>query len=70
MARHHVETLKKLRMKMVEQRRAMATRQCGPTHAGGYDSIVALQASIDATDRAIADEERLLEDEAPLAESA
>jgi len=60
MARHHVETLKKLRMKMVEQRRAMATRQAGPTHAGGYESIISLQASIDATDRAIADEERLM----------
>jgi hypothetical protein len=57
MAQHHIDTLKKIRTKMVEQRRAMALRHSAPGHMESAEHIVALQNAIEATDRAIADEE-------------
>jgi hypothetical protein len=59
MAQQHIDTLIKLRAKLVSQRRDMATRQSGASQGENYDRIVTLQAAIEATDRAIADEERL-----------
>lgn len=60
MAQIHVDTLKKLRAKVVEQRRAMALRQAGASQSEGLDLIVRVQAAVEAINRAIADEEREL----------
>lgn len=59
MAQIHVETLKRLRFKMVEQRRALAARQVGSAHTESVENMTRLQEAIEAADRAIADEERL-----------
>ncbi len=61
----HIETLRKLRAKMVEQRRTTATRQAGASHSEGYAPLIGLQDAIEAVDRAIADEESLLAASAP-----
>lgn len=60
MARRYIDTLKKLRGKMVEQRRTMVSRQSGTAHAESYDHLISLQAAIEAADHAIADEENIL----------
>ncbi len=60
MAQQHIDTLRKLRAKLVEQRRNLALRQAGGSHSESHDNMISLQAAIEATDRAIADEERLL----------
>ncbi len=60
MAQIHVDTLKKLRTKLVEQRRAMALRQTGASQQESVEFMVNLQTAIEAVDRAIADEEREL----------
>lgn len=59
-AQPHIDTLKKLRAKLVEQRRATATRLASATHSQSYDSMIGFQSAIEAVDRAIADEESLL----------
>jgi hypothetical protein len=60
MAQIHVDTLKKLRTKVLEQRRAMALRQSSASQAESLELMVRVQSAIEAIDRAIADEERQL----------
>lgn len=61
MAADHVTALKRSRAKLVEQRRALVRRDCSHDRNEGYaERIVAIQAAIEATDRAIDDEEKLL----------
>jgi hypothetical protein len=58
MAEDHVESLKRSRTKLVEQRRSLVKRDCSSDRNEGYaERIIAIQAAIDATDRAISDEE-------------
>jgi hypothetical protein len=61
MAQKDIDTLKRLRAKIVEQRRALALRQSNPKSTESVEGIIALQAAIEATDRAITDEKALLE---------
>ena len=61
MAADHVTALKRSRAKLVEQRRALVKRDCSHDRNGGYsERIVAIQTAIEATDRAILDEEKTL----------
>jgi hypothetical protein len=60
MAQIHVDTLKKLRTKLLEQRRAMALRQTSASQHESIELMVNLQAAVEAVDRALADEEREL----------
>ena len=60
MAQIHVDTLKKLRTKVLEQRRAMALRQSSASQVESLELMVRVQSAIEAIDRAIADEERQL----------
>jgi hypothetical protein len=60
MARRYIDTLRKMRAKMVDQRRNMASRLAATAHTESYDHMVSLQTAIEATDRAIADEENIL----------
>ena len=62
MAQIHVDTLRKLRAKVLEQRRAMALRQSGSSQVESLELMVRVQAGIEAIDRAIADEERGLKE--------
>ena len=58
MAEEHVKALKRSRAKLVEQRRSLVKRDCSTDRNEGYaERIVAIQAAIEATDRAISDEE-------------
>ena len=58
MAQDHVESLKRSRAKLVEQRRALVKRDGSSDRNEGYsERIVAIQNALDATDRAISDEE-------------
>lgn len=58
MAQDHVEALKRSRAKLVEQRRALAKRDGSSDRNEGYsERIVAIQNALDATDRAISDEQ-------------
>ena len=58
MAEDHVKSLKRSRTKLVDQRRALVKRDCASDRNEGYaERIIAIQAAIDATDRAISDEE-------------
>jgi hypothetical protein len=58
MAEDHVKSLKRSRTKLVDQRRALVKRDCASDRNEGYaERIIAIQAAIDATDRAIGDEE-------------
>jgi hypothetical protein len=60
MAADHVSSLKRSRAKLVEQRRGLVRRDCSHDRNEGYsERIVAIQAAIEATDRAISDEETL-----------
>jgi hypothetical protein len=60
MAADHVSSLKRSRAKLVEQRRALVRRDCSHDRNEGYsERIIAIQAAIEATDRAILDEETL-----------
>ena len=60
MADDHVRSLKRSREKLVEQRRSLVKRDCATDRSEGYaERIVAIQAAIEATDRAISDEEAL-----------
>ncbi len=60
MAQVHVDTLKKLRAKLIEQRRAMAVRQTGASQHESVELMVSLQTAVEAVTRAIEDEEREL----------
>ena len=58
MAQDHVEALKRSRAKLLEQRRALAKRDGSSDRNEGYsERIVAIQNALDATDRAISDEQ-------------
>ena len=58
MAVDHVTALKRSRAKLVEQRRSLVKRDCTSDRNEGYaERIVAIQAAIEATDRAIRHEE-------------
>nr|TFG52552.1 MAG: hypothetical protein E4H34_04855 [Hyphomicrobiales bacterium] len=67
MAQHHIDTLKKLRAKVVEQRRAMALRQSMGSSQESVEHMVNIQTAIEAIDRAIADEQALAQIEADTA---
>jgi hypothetical protein len=57
-AQDHVEALKRSRAKLVEQRRALAKRDGSSDRNEGYsERIVAIQDALDATDRAISEEQ-------------
>lgn len=59
MAETHAAILRRSRAKLVEQRRALAKRDCSSDRNEGFsERIVAIQAAIDATDIAISDEEQ------------
>jgi hypothetical protein len=59
MAQDHVDALKRSRTKLVEQRRSLVKRDCCSDRNEGYaERIIAIQNALEATDRAIADEER------------
>ena len=61
MAGEYISALKRSRAKLVEQRRALVTRDCSHDRNEGYsERIVAIQAAIAATDNAISDEENAL----------
>ena len=58
MAQDHIEALKRSRAKLVEQRRALVKRDGSSDRNEGYpERIVAIQNALNATDRAISDEE-------------
>lgn len=57
MAQKHVDVLKQLRIRMVEQRRSLAGRDADLGYSDTRtQKLVALQVAIEAVDRAIADE--------------
>lgn len=59
MAQEYVDALKRSRAKLVEQRRALVKRDCCSDRNEGYaERIIAIQNALEATDRAIGDEER------------
>jgi hypothetical protein len=61
MADDHIKTLLKSRAKLVERRRAAARRDAMTDRDEGFaERIVAIQAALDATDRAIAEEQEFL----------
>ena len=63
----YVEALRRSRAKLVEQRRALVKRDCSHDRNEGYaERIVAIQAAIEATERAISDEEKALVNAATL----
>jgi len=59
MAQNHIDTLKKLRAKIVEQRRATALRQSGGSQSESVELMTSIQVAIEAIDRAIGDEREL-----------
>lgn len=60
MAQQDVDALKRLRARMVEQRRALAARDADLGYSDTRTHrLVALQTSIEAVDRAIVDEEEI-----------
>jgi len=71
MKEDHINALARSRAKLVEQRRAMVKRDCSSDRNEGYsERIVAIQAAIEATDRAISDEQELLAQTGALSISA
>ena len=64
MAQNHIDTLKKLRAKIVEQRRNTALRQASGSSQESVELMTNIQVAIEAIDRAIAEEEELAELEA------
>ena len=57
----HVKTLKLSRAKLIETRRALVKRDSISDRNEGFaERIVSIQAAIDSTDRAIAEEEAML----------
>jgi hypothetical protein len=60
MIEDYARSLRRSREKLVEQRRSLVKRDCATDRSEGYaERIVAIQAAIEATDRAIRDEEGL-----------
>ena len=58
MTEDYVDALRRCRVKLVEQRRSLVKRDCSTDRHEGYgDRIIAIQLALDATDRAILDEE-------------
>jgi hypothetical protein len=58
MANDNVKGLLRSRAKLIEQRRSMVKRDCMSDRNEGFaERIVAIQAAIEATDRAIHEEE-------------
>ncbi len=58
MAEDYANALRRSRAKLVEQRRALVKRDCSTDRNEGYaERIIAIQTALDATDRAILDEE-------------
>jgi hypothetical protein len=58
MTTDYVEQLKRSRAKLIEQRRAMVKRDCMSERNEGYgERIIIIQNAIEATDRAIREEE-------------
>jgi hypothetical protein len=56
----HIEGLLHSRSKLVEQRRTLVKRDCASERNEGYlERIVSIQAAIEATDRAISDEQQI-----------
>jgi hypothetical protein len=71
MSENYVEGLRRSRAKLVEQRRALVKRDCSHDRNEGYaERIVTIQAAIDATERAIGDEEKASANAAPLDQSS
>ena len=67
MSEDYVEGLRRSRAKLVQQRRALVKRDCSHDRNEGYaERIVAIQAAIEATERAISDEEKASANAAPL----
>jgi hypothetical protein len=67
MSEDYVEALRRSRAKLVGQRRALVKRDCSHDRNEGYaERIVAIQAAIEATERAISDEEKALVNAATL----
>ena len=67
----HVKSLKISRTKLIEKRRSVAKRDSLSDRDEGFaERIVALQAAIEATDRAIADEEAAASAQNPEAAAA
>jgi len=61
LANENVEGLKRSRAKLIEQRRALVKRDCTSDRNEGFsERIVAIQAAIEATNRAIEEEETLV----------
>jgi hypothetical protein len=61
MKEDHITALLRSRTKLVEQRRALVKRDCASDRNEGYaERIVSIQAAIEATDRAISDEQAIL----------
>ena len=59
--REHIDGLKKSRAKLIDQRRALVKRDGTSNRNEGFsERIVAIQAAIEATDRAIAEEEQFV----------
>ena len=60
MVQEHIDVLKRLRIRMVEQRRALAGRDADLGYSDTRtQKLVALQIAIEVIDRAIADEVEL-----------
>ena len=59
MAQNHIDTLIKLRAKVVEQRRNTALRQSTGSSTESVEFMTNIQVAIEAIDRAIADERGL-----------
>jgi hypothetical protein len=59
MAQNHIDTLIKLRAKVVEQRRNTALRQSTGSSKESVEFMTNIQVAIEAIDRAIADERGL-----------
>ena len=65
MENEHVSALTRSRAKLVEQRRALAKRDASSDRNEGYpERIVSIQAAIEATERAITDEQNLRDNDA------
>jgi hypothetical protein len=64
MAQNHIDTLKKLRAKVVEQRRNTALRQSSGSSQESVEHMTTIQVAIEAIDRAIADEQKITQLEA------
>jgi hypothetical protein len=59
MTQEYVDALKRSRAKLIEQRRSLVKRDCCSDRNEGYaERIIAIQNALDATDRAIREEER------------